>query len=1109
MDEYLYNPTNWLPLGHPDALCLTLGDDLDAVQAVIETYKKTVEEVSVGFCPITRSLIPPGVSRRHLKHFVEPNELFGKPKPAQPPLLFLARLKMQGVLSLGRALLAQQSLFGLICKRIDAALHTLRKADDQGLYSRSDLNSLRLTFLDLLEEEEIGILFLCSNYSVPMSIVSHLQSLTFADLLEHDPRLVQILESSSHYKKLKEFHQTLQEENSATPPSSPSSASAAGLCEGMSGAHLLRWTRSTVAISWDYFRSVLDPTARTRKSSMSINGFVSSLTDIGHPPGHQADMEKHLRNGLSNGLKKSVPTGRSLPGPRSPDPSLKCRLHLVGATDYLLQLSDCGQTPRKARTGKMGSAYRTSLNKVKPHTMTSENVALRGPDSLVHISLLVQMWAGVLDSISQLDKPSGFSGRHVSSWATRLMVPVPICAHQDMEDWFHPTVPAGHTALVKEVLAVARDVLFPEKDDDARFTFSAGGLRNHTRALGIPVATRRALINLLENFFSILSNPLLFDVVLDYYDVLATLYRILTQERPEDSEWPPQHDYSRRLPTEGGVEPIHAMLESLSSALSLRQRRLYPETPLRDWSLDFRTNFIQIILSAEAALKASAGILRKVVRGDEHGRDTLGVVHHVTFEEGIRAISCDFIMETAGTGPSLAIFASDMAHLTHVPGYADFFHEGFHLIYNDMVRQQIRDTIALQVKDGLRPALNEESFSDLDTQLSEIFVHLMMHLFVFDGDWRLALRQHAISFSTSMASAFNNPADVRTSFLNNFGPISVASLVTNAASTRAKPGHIGMQSLGDHDWPVLSSAHGFFENVIDILRPVLTDHVWIFDSVDAPENGPAMKGSDRVIRGFMKRYADNLGFLQILWERAIFVYQMFVARVLQETGDHKHLGVKPPPDHAGAYDGLTYPPSCKRPCRDLKAADFKAFREIQRQLDAAIGATRNHGQPGYAPLIAATVLQGKAEKGYCLDATLVACRVLHRCMVDMEALLELKKKRIVRFLPRDGSTGAIALSPHVSYSPMMLDRTATQLFSCSPNARRIRTGLQIATLKTFWDMASRNRARRLISLLDKAGKARAAQRALASRKQKNAATASRKAKKSVKKRAKRSTPAVA
>ncbi|MEZ0276649.1 MAG: hypothetical protein ACAH88_17185, partial [Roseimicrobium sp.] len=228
MDRRLYNPTNWMPMGHADALCLTLADDLDAVQTVIETYKKTVEEVSVGFCPITRSLLPPDISARHRKHFVEPQRLFGIRSKDQPPLLYLARLKMQGVLTLGRALLAQQSLFGLICKRIDESLHTLRAVDSQGLYEPGDLESLRLTFLDLLEEEEIGILFLCSNYSVPMSIISHLQSLTFGDLKVHDPRLVNILESSSHYQKLRDFHDSLQ-------GAQPASKSTDGLCERMNG----------------------------------------------------------------------------------------------------------------------------------------------------------------------------------------------------------------------------------------------------------------------------------------------------------------------------------------------------------------------------------------------------------------------------------------------------------------------------------------------------------------------------------------------------------------------------------------------------------------------------------------------------------------------------------------------------------------------------------------------------------------------------------------------------------------------------------------------------------------------------------------------------------
>jgi hypothetical protein len=1071
--EFLFKPTNWMPLGHADALCITLVDDLDASQDVIETYKKTVEEVSVGFCPVTKHLAA-GLPPETLKHFVEPEKLFDGTQ--QHPLLFLARIKMQGVLSLGRALLAQESLYRLMAKRIHEALQELGTIDSKGLYDADDIDTLRLTFLDLLEEEEIGILFLCRNYTVPMSVLAHLQSLTFGDLQRHDKRLVKILDNTKHYGELFKFHGELTKRQAAAaqaarPSSTPApetsekeaTAPPTGLCESMAGAHLLRWTRSTVAVSWPHFQRILAEGGTSSPSSASeLRGFVMPLTDIGHPPGHQANMEDHLRAGLNGILNK----GDFL------DPEARYRLHMVGATDFLVSLADCHQPEPP-----LGPPDETS-------------VALHPQGSVVPLALLLKMWAGVLRSIAH-DYPEGFSGRNVSSWATRLLVPVPIHEPEGRGDWFHPIVADGHVAVIKEVLSEARDALFADElkstphgatttgGSNSDYTFSASELRDATRHLGLPVATRRSLLNLYENFFSILSNPLLFDVVLDYYDVLATLYRVImdakdklarhglpesgTAATPADPDQIlPQKDYTIRMPLKDKVQPIHAMLDSLSSALSLRQRRLYPETPLRDWSLDFRANYIQIILSAEAALKASVGLLRKVVRGDETLRDSLGVVHHITFEEGIRAVSADFKMGTEGAVPRLAIFASDIAHLTHVPGYADFFHEGFHLIYDDRLQATISEAIATEVSDGKRPP---EKKSDLEKRFSELFVHLQMHLFVFDGDWKQAVRQHAVKFSASMSSAFTNPRGLRRSFLDNFGPISVACLVVDAARKKAeRPGEDGIlhsQDLAHEDWPTLSAAETFFNELLDHIQPVLADTEWIYDTPDKDEyhrDRAAVAGRELVLRGFMRHYAECVNHLGTLWAQAIHVHAVFVARVLEEEkGSRK------------AEEEL---PNCGNHPRGEKP-NYAAFRKLQKRIDASIDAMHSDDQPHYAPLIAVNVIPEKSDQGYCMDATLVACRLLYRyCTTEMDELLETSDDSVTRFVRRNAATGRVDLDRRKRYSTLLLDRTATQLFSCVPEARRKRTGRQIATLKSFWDMASRNRSRRLLSLLTKADAAR-------------------------------------
>lgn len=128
--EILFSPQDWIPCGHSDALCLALIDDLDAVQTVIETYPKTVEEVAVAFCvnpePLTKDL-----DKADKALFIEPAN-WVHPDSMEfreaAPLMHFARLKIQGILTLGRALLVQGEMYACIVERVVEAMNACAEA---------------------------------------------------------------------------------------------------------------------------------------------------------------------------------------------------------------------------------------------------------------------------------------------------------------------------------------------------------------------------------------------------------------------------------------------------------------------------------------------------------------------------------------------------------------------------------------------------------------------------------------------------------------------------------------------------------------------------------------------------------------------------------------------------------------------------------------------------------------------------------------------------------------------------------------------------------------------------------------------------------------------
>jgi len=160
--DWLFSPLEWIPCGHSDALCFSLVDDLDAAQVIIEKYPKTVEEISVAFCPKISPFVE-NLDPMERAIFVELHDWFSVTREGErmkAPLLHFARLKIQGILTLGRALSVLEACYQVFIQRIVEAVGIIRSTPSPLIDAESDFESLRICILDLQEEEEIGILFL-------------------------------------------------------------------------------------------------------------------------------------------------------------------------------------------------------------------------------------------------------------------------------------------------------------------------------------------------------------------------------------------------------------------------------------------------------------------------------------------------------------------------------------------------------------------------------------------------------------------------------------------------------------------------------------------------------------------------------------------------------------------------------------------------------------------------------------------------------------------------------------------------------------------------------------------------------------------------------------
>ena len=130
LPSYLYSPLFFVPWGPSDCQAIVLLDDFDAVHHLTSGLVTSIEEVSIGFCPIATSYS----NNRTAEHLIDIHSIFdtdaqegsnqqGSYQPNDTPstytiqhhpLLAFTRFKFDALPSLGFNLLFQEALFAAL-----------------------------------------------------------------------------------------------------------------------------------------------------------------------------------------------------------------------------------------------------------------------------------------------------------------------------------------------------------------------------------------------------------------------------------------------------------------------------------------------------------------------------------------------------------------------------------------------------------------------------------------------------------------------------------------------------------------------------------------------------------------------------------------------------------------------------------------------------------------------------------------------------------------------------------------------------------------------------------------------------------------------------------
>ena len=1093
--ESLYRAIEYVPLGHDDVLSLVAFDDFDPFVNVTGQCPTTVEEMAVGYIPDLETLAL-GWSEDNTRWLARakgamasPLQVFG-PEAKRQPLLVFSRYKINGLGSLGMGSLHQVALMRALVRCIGKTLCVMEGALDASHVQRplmnafeigsDDLKSLRFMMVDLLGQEELGIVFFVSNWSVAAALNTRIQSLTFEEVVNADRTgcLEREFKASEWFCELCKFYVDIDgndkpEFQPADALEKPRPLSAGDIYDKIQQTHPLRWVRSTPAVRKDVFYPQAD-----NQPVAEIRGWIDATTHLRLAPGHQyraqqATNEVACRRSTSETSPGGADTGRNAAVFKSIDDLVtneNFTIHQLGASDLALPHSDWQPSDR---------------NRLVPVRDFLQRV----------YDLMAVVGGGVLRKQSAEEDTKDTSGerrihgRDIVGATTFCGVPVPVLRGDDQEPLLSPKFDSNkHIAMLEVVLPVLKRRLLlnetpssPGDEQDAELkrdledwqerltkaylpqnhvrgeywgALSPSNICEQARLFGLPQTLIRTLEFVYHSFTTLLANPMAFDSVLDLYDVFASFHRVITEHLPAACEDMPVD--KRR------VDMIAGLIDAVHRSLGHRMYRLFPENSHRDMDIDFRGGLNALVYSADGVLKMGVGVLRHHLLKDAvNDRARVGVVTRIGFRQGISAITLRLGVESRSR---LGIVETDVPHLYHIPSYVDFLHEAFHLVY-----EAARNPGEPGPKDNAEPIIpmlptvpRDSGDLYIDGRLAEVFANLLTALFVCPEEPQLLAEHMIVQYATSP----NGMREYDSECVGNLIELAchlyiVCRAVDYLRSPARNDGttpwwfcdNDGEEELIARFLPEMSQA-GFVEFFLKLLP---------FFSSTLPKNPKvveALKYQAGII--FDEVYDQRLSpFVPIVVAKVCLVYSRYWFRAagrLINSRDYKDCIWLRHSDKEEENKGVSK--------TELESV-YSAWKVTREELKGEI---RKFGEGNFTPF-SFLAWQPKDGKPASLDPMIVLSVVLENILEDRSKELHGADSSGPYHLPTKAGAACFDQDRFVPQADkavrpkVFIQRGVSSLFSSDLDYRAQRLGSRITALKMFGDIASRLRSKRLAEML--------------------------------------------
>lgn len=771
--------------------------------------------------------------------------------------------------------------------------------------------------------------------------------------------------------------------------------------EGLGDNHLFAKTYTTLGVSLEGF---LHP------DESGCHGYVGAHPNLDINPGHLGAIEDGLLRGGGE-VRPPARTSGSQPLGRAAD----MHRFLVGRHDYSLELT---LDPGAEQVRGLAVCDFFKLTKSLHDRVGCYAAAGRRETGLLDVS-------------------------------TSLVVPFPRIVGEDGTDALLGTVGRRHQSLMPLLVELRRRCFGPAEPGQTEPPLSMTVLQARLRELYLPLSLRRAVLYLFQVYAHCLSDPFLFDGVLDLHDTFLTLHNLVCQALPARQSGGPAEWLDRGVLSGKDLNQLEGFLCALQNAMSHRTASSLPNWEAQDMAIDFRGGLNRLLAAADVPLKCGLGILRRLTASTPATsagpppRNLVGAITRVTFNPSPGVSSLD---AAEPLGLHLAYLDLDVAHLLDPFEYCLHAHEVGHLIlrsepgWEELLANETRLVTSRGLVDAAGPSesVAGDSGTEEDARnrsaanhisLDEIAVEMLTYLFVYTPSVDLFRSHLVIRYNSHTSNSGQRPQVA----LIQFGEILLRAFFVTDPFQLASGTSLHEVDPIDLPYPDdVDAAWRRFKEMTDDIGLYFRE----FNSCrgDSELMETVMEYYRGVFLHVYPRYRESV--LRI-WRVVVSVYQRAFS-------------------HTNAFPWLT------------RRAEER--EHLERAVNDAVGA----GRPFFAGLLRHylavegfdMLTQTPQPARPALDEFQVVGSLLKAYL--SRSLERLDKDRQMH-VSRPSPSRVIAMSPDIGgavpLSRALLDPLRSGLRFVNPSDRRDKVRWQVAVLKTLWDQSTLLRSRRMADLL--------------------------------------------